>query len=538
MKILHSGNGNCYEFDPNISLVREDVWGKHYRGKCNTTSANKNVLIYELNTKHHCSDYFLRRLNVESHFCIKHPNIIPVIDFVAVRDDWRSHEYKLYFIEEEIFGVTLSNFLQGRLCDSERNEMNPIGDLYSFYLQDRAKFAHKVIIDILQGLYFLEGRSLCVRFLEPGNIIITNDCKVKIQLKNSYISEILLGHRHHYRMTGMFVGTLPISYCSPEIICEASIELIDNRSDIYSLGIIFFYLLTGHVPFQGTPYDVMSQHVHAKILLNEIDNKRLREVIKKATEKNPAKRFQSAIQFLYALDERINGHIPWYKKIISSYIKKNRLTCLLLSVLCTVFFCPKSNAQNTMCINYKDGNVYAIPIESIDSITFVEKKDELHDATLIGDWLWGNKEKGYYEVLTFNEDRTYIGYDYYLEYGFDTWTYGTYMANGIMLNLWSNGFGYRRTYRWFVSALTENALEVRTQMGSFTYYRVQPEIYSLKIGEESHQCYGGDYYVFTDGTKVSSNEGRLKGIIEGVSYILKYDAKSRLIMAYKVIVEK
>ncbi len=194
-------------------------------------------------------------------------------------------------------------------------------------------------------------------------------------------------------------------------------------------------------------------------------------------------------------------------------------------------------SQNTMRIHYKDGNVLNIPIERIDSITFVDENDVLHEETLIGDWLWASKEKDYYEVLTFNEDKTYTGYDYYLEYGFDTWTYGTYMANGIMLNLWTNGYGYRRAYRWFVSTLTENVLKVMTQMGGFTYYRVQPEICSLKVGEESHECLGGDYYVFTDGTKVSNSEERLKGISEGVSYILKYDAKSGLIMAYQVIVE-
>lgn len=59
----------------------------------------------------------------------------------------------------------------------------------------------------------------------------------------------------------------------------------------------------------------------------------------------------------------------------------------------------------------------------------------------------------------------------------------------------------------------------------------------LKVGEESYECLGGDYYAFTDKAKVSDNEGRLKGISEGVSYILKYDVKSGLIIAYKVIVE-
>lgn len=187
-----------------------------------------------------------------------------------------------------------------------------------------------------------------------------------------------------------------------------------------------------------------------------------------------------------------------------------------------------------MRIYCKDGSISEIPIERIDSITFVEREKE--EVSLIGEWFWGSKEKGYYEVLAFKEDRTYIGYDYYLEYGSDTWTYGTYMANGIMLNLWSNGYGYRHTYRWFVTGLTENALEVMTQMGSFIYYRIQPEVYSLKIGNELYACKDGDYYVFTDGVKVSNSNGKLEGLSEGTTYILKYDAGSGLILAYKVIV--
>lgn len=219
------------------------------------------------------------------------------------------------------------------------------------------------------------------------------------------------------------------------------------------------------------------------------------------------------------------------------YIMKG-LKSLLTSIFIIIIFCSESFAQNTMRINYKGGSISEVPIERIDSITFVEKNEEAQEVPLFGEWFWGSKEKGYYEVLTFNEDRTYTGYDYYLDYGFDTWTYGTYMVNCIMLNLWSNGYGYRRTYRWYVTGLTENALEVMTQMGSFIYYRIQPEVYSLKVGEELCGCKEGDYYVFTDGVKVSESNGALKGISEGTTYILKYNAESGLIMAYKVIVEK
>ena len=192
-----------------------------------------------------------------------------------------------------------------------------------------------------------------------------------------------------------------------------------------------------------------------------------------------------------------------------------------------------------MRIHHKGGWYSSVPIEQIDSITFVDRSDVPADETsLTGSWLWGNANAGYYELLTFYDDKTYTGYDNYFSFGFDTMTYGWYMQMGTMLTLQSNGFGYNRRYNWFIIGLTDNALDVMTKMGRFTYYRLQPEVYSLKVGEESYVCKDGDYYVFCDGIKVQVNDGKLKGICEGTTYILKYSAKTELIMAYKVTVEK
>jgi len=197
------------------------------------------------------------------------------------------------------------------------------------------------------------------------------------------------------------------------------------------------------------------------------------------------------------------------------------------------------HAQIHMRIHHKSGGYSDFKIERIDSLTFVDGSDLPDEASsLIGSWLWGNVETGYYESLTFNKDKTYTCYDNYFTYGFDTMTYGWYAQSGSMLTMQSNGFGYRRLHRWFVTALTENALEVMTKMGIFTYYRIQSEVYTLRIGEEAYACVDEDYYVFTDGVKVADIEGKLKGINEGTTYILKYNAASGFVMAYKVVVKK
>ncbi|MBR1504352.1 MAG: hypothetical protein IJ618_10775 [Prevotella sp.] len=208
------------------------------------------------------------------------------------------------------------------------------------------------------------------------------------------------------------------------------------------------------------------------------------------------------------------------------------ILCVLLSI--------GTLAQSHVRVHYKNGSRADIPIETIDSLTFVEGTVDsvgIGRGELTGSWVWGNVEQGYYEVLTFGEDRTYTGYDNYFTYGFDTWTYGFYSQYGTMLTMWSNGYGYQRRYNWFVTALSENALEVMTKMGPFTYYRLQPEMVRLKVGGEPLSCGEGDSFVFADGVIAAIEDNKLTGVAKGTTYIQKYDAATKKILSYKVVVE-
>lgn len=216
-----------------------------------------------------------------------------------------------------------------------------------------------------------------------------------------------------------------------------------------------------------------------------------------------------------------------------------RKSVIILFYITLLLCCtPPIAAQNTMRIHYKDGSEQDISISQIDSITFVEKDnyDEEEDVSLYDSWLWANKEAGYYELLTFNEDHTYIGYDYYFSYGFDTQTYGWYSLYGNMLTLQSNGFGYRRRYNWFVTGMTGNALEVMTNMGAYTYYRLQPETIYIQDGGLSAVFDNEDNIVFTDDFIVKAEGNQLVGKAKGTTYILVSIAGQDKIVAYKVTV--
>lgn len=193
-------------------------------------------------------------------------------------------------------------------------------------------------------------------------------------------------------------------------------------------------------------------------------------------------------------------------------------------------------AQNDMRIHYKDGTQVDIDVTTIDSITFGHKAVPAEQVTLTGTWLWGSQEKGYYELLTMNADKTYTGYDNYFTYGFNTMTYGFYAQYGTLLTLWSNGYGYQNRYTWFVTGLSANALSVMTQMGPFTYYRLQPEVIRLQVGQ-TLSCTDGDAFVFADGVVAQVADGGITALASGTTYVQKLLSTTNRIVAYQLVVE-
>ena len=114
-------------------------------------------------------------------------------------------------------------------------------------------------------------------------------------------------------------------------------------------------------------------------------------------------------------------------------------------------------------------------------------------------------------------------------------TYGWWSQIGAMLTLQSNGYGYQPRYSWYITELTGNALGVMTNTGPFTYYKVQPETLTLQVNGIL-TCEDGDSFVFADGVRAAIQDNTLVGLSAGETYIQKYIAASKCIVAYKVVV--
>jgi len=165
--------------------------------------------------------------------------------------------------------------------------------------------AVKTAIQICRGLSEAHHLGVIHRDLKPSNIMIDRQGQARILdfgIARSRKTEGLTGE-------GMMVGTP--EYMSPE---QAEAETIDHRSDIYSLGVMMYEMLTGRVPFEGhTPLSIAMQHKSDRPTdpsrLNSQISGALSSLILKCLAKDPDKRFGSAEELASALEE-ISGDLP------------------------------------------------------------------------------------------------------------------------------------------------------------------------------------------------------------------------------------
>ncbi len=149
--------------------------------------------------------------------------------------------------------------------------------------------AARILLQVAQGLSTAHDRGVIHRDIKPANLLITQRGVVKvadfgIALASQDYNKKLTG-------TGQFVGTP--GYLSPEVCLG---KAVDQRSDIFALGIVFFEMLTGKTPFKDeSPLGMMLEVVQAEIpdvrQINQAVDPRLSDILRKMVAKDPADRY-------------------------------------------------------------------------------------------------------------------------------------------------------------------------------------------------------------------------------------------------------
>jgi serine/threonine protein kinase len=210
---------------------------------------------------------------------LRHPHIVQVYDFDV--------ESGLYFMVME--------YVEGPTLKAELKERSTKGQILTL------SEATRIITALADAIDYAHSRGMVHRDLKPANIMFTADGQVV--LTDFGIARIVGATR--YTMTGAISGTP--AYMSPE---QGQGERGENPSDIYSLGVVLYEMVTGRVPFDAdTPFAIIMKHINDSLPLPTAVNpdipKAVENIILKAMAKEPDDRYQKAREMAKALREAV-----------------------------------------------------------------------------------------------------------------------------------------------------------------------------------------------------------------------------------------
>lgn len=251
---------------------------------------DRTVAVKILKNEFADNEEFVRRFRNESKAIavLSHPNIVKIYDVGFT-------EKIQFIVMEYIDGITLKEFM-------EQQGVIKWKDCIHF------------IIQILRALQHAHDRGIVHRDIKPQNIMLFPDGTIKV---------MDFGIARFAREEGKTISDKAIGsvhYISPE---QASGDVTDEKSDIYSVGVMMYEMLTGEKPFDGeNPVSVALMHMQneAKPLrsVNDSVPEGLEEIVLRAMQKEASKRYQSASEMIKDIEEfKKNPSIVFEYKYLS-----------------------------------------------------------------------------------------------------------------------------------------------------------------------------------------------------------------------------
>lgn len=281
----------------NEMISRYQVIGELGRGgmavvyKARDTTLDRNVAIKVILPDQQQTEKFLKRFVREAKTLaqLSHPNILKILDY-------GDHNGSPYLVTEYLPGGSLANFL-GKI--------------------NTANEAANLLLPIACALQHAHQQKVIHRDVKPQNILM-NDAGEPMLADFGIAKLIDTDESQSLTGTGSMVGTP--AYMAPEQVQGGT---VDPRTDIYSLGVIFFELVTGRKPYTAnTPVEVSLKHINEPIpkprqFVRDLSSD-AEKIIYKSIAKNPDDRYQNMGSFISALEKLASN-----RKTLPRTIKEN-----------------------------------------------------------------------------------------------------------------------------------------------------------------------------------------------------------------------
>ncbi len=282
MELIGRVLGNRYEI---LEKIGEGGMATVYKARCNLL--NRFVAIKILKKEYANDDTFVNRFRVEaqSAAALTHPNIVSVYD-VGQEVDKMTGEIINYIVMELLENKTLKDYIEKHGALSSEETL-------------------KISAQVVSALEAAHRAHIIHRDIKPQNIILNRNMVAKVT--DFGIAKITNTTSSTITSFGSTMGS--VHYFSPE---HAKGGYTDEKSDIYSLGVVMYEMATGKIPFDAdTPVSVALKHIQEEPVYPIIVNPRvtapLNQIILKAMAKNTSDRYKSASEMLIDISKALSS---------------------------------------------------------------------------------------------------------------------------------------------------------------------------------------------------------------------------------------
>lgn len=300
--------GYYYVFDLHSQPIGRGGMGVVYHGyKIDETTGNRSVVAIKSLFDGLPADVY-ERAEREASIQLRNDNLVEMLGFISEVevDAYGVKKDRYYVISEYLNGVVLSDLLKGQIKDKDGAEIPYAKQLYLKYVSDKEKTSIQIIRCVLSGILALHDKGFIHRDIDPTNIMVTDNGLIKLIDFGIAKNVHLLGTIDKaLTSAGKFIGKA--EFASPELVL-GDVQSQGYPTDIYAIGILFYQLLVGTLPFDGSKYEVLQMQLNDKVPVKNIKNPLLAKIVKKATEKNRLDRYSSVAELRVEIDKAVDSN--------------------------------------------------------------------------------------------------------------------------------------------------------------------------------------------------------------------------------------